>query len=183
MVDLVMVTIQLCSIAQMLTITAFAWSLIGSVTVFLIGRPLMDLNFQRSKTDADLRMVLANASQCCESSEEVEKATEALMTEMAVQRRMMYVNRNISFFIIPFNQLTPIIPILVIAPLFFNSAMEIGVVTTASLAFAKAVASMTMLVQQFTGVSQLFSNIKRLGTFCEVLDEYVAAANSTKQQG
>lgn len=183
MVDLIMVTIQLWSIAQVLTITAFAWSLIGSVAVFLIGRPLINLNFQRSKTDADLRMVLAKARKDGECSEEVDKAVdkavEAMMAEMAVLRRMMCVNRNTSFFIIPFNQLTPIIPILVIAPVFFSSGMEIGVVTTASIAFARAVASMTMLVQQFNGVSQLFSSIKRVGRFCEVLDEYCAASTAS----
>lgn len=175
MVDLIMVTIQLCTIAPVLTLTAFGWSVIGSVTVFLIGRPLINLNFQRSKTDADLRMVLVNARNDAEPGQEIDKAVDALMAEMAVQRRMMCVNRNVSCFIIPFNQLTPIMPILVIAPLFFNTGMEIGTVITASIAFARSVASMTMLVQQFTGISQLFSNIKRLGTFCEVLDEYTRA--------
>jgi putative ATP-binding cassette transporter len=172
MVDLFMVVIPLCSIAVVLPVTAFAWSLIGSVTVFLIGRPLMNLNFQRSKTDADLRMTLANLRQGAESGAEVDQSVQALLAEMAVLRRMMYVNRNVSIFLIPFNQLTPIIPILVIAPLFFNSGMEIGMVTTASIAFVRAVNSMTMLVQQFSGVSQLASSIKRVGRFCEVLDEY-----------
>jgi ABC-type uncharacterized transport system fused permease/ATPase subunit len=193
----VMLLTQLFFIAYMLSVAAFAWSLVGSIVVFAIGRSLAALTAEQSRTDASLRMELENAADhdpatlltakisepAVESSgvlmsPEQAEADKALLAKMTVLWSQMWVNLKISLANVPFKHLTSIVPIVVIGPFYFHSLMEIGTVTTAVFAFGLAVDSATMFVKEFPGISSMAANIKRLGTVVEVLDEYTAVARS-----
>jgi ABC-type uncharacterized transport system fused permease/ATPase subunit len=179
--DLIMGMIQLFVIAAILPLEAAAWSAVGIVIVYFVGRSLVTLNEQKGEKDGALRTVITNLNEAdadLDEAQELSQSLDALAQVMVVRRRMMIVNRNVSIFSYPFNQWTVILGTIVIAPFYFQHlfngapAMEIGVVTTVGLAFVKSVNSMTMLLQQFGGIAQWLGTIQRLGLFCEVLNEY-----------
>ncbi len=178
--DLIMGTIQLFKIDKYLVLEAIGWSIIGIVVVSSVGHSLVSLNERKGERDGALRTAITNANEvdAADVDAEREKVLACLSEVMTVRNRMMVVNRNVAGVTYPFNKWTEILGMVVMAPLFFQhlfngaTPMEIGVVTTASLAFAKSVSSMTMLVQQFGGIANWFATIKRAGVFCEVLNQY-----------
>ncbi|MBS2005304.1 MAG: hypothetical protein JST44_27580 [Cyanobacteria bacterium SZAS LIN-5] len=178
--DLIMGSIQLFEINKNLMIEAIAWSILGTVVVTYVGKSLIKLSNDKGELDGALRTAITNANEVdpSEAEEEREKVLVSLSAVMEVRNRMLSVNRNVSAVTYPFNKWTEILGMVVMAPLFFQhlfngaTPMEIGAVTTASLAFSKSVSSMTMFVQQFNGITSWLSNIKRAGVFCEVLEEY-----------
>ncbi len=186
--DMIMGTIQLLLINKDLVLEAIVWSIIGSAIVYYVGHSLVSLNERKGEKDGALRTAITNANSvdAVDVEPQREKVLACLTEAMAVRNRMMIVNRNVAGVTYPFNKWTEILGMVVMAPLFFAhlfngaSPMEIGVVTTASLAFAKSVGSMTMLVQQFGGIANWLATIKRAGTFCEVLNQYESAETPRK---
>jgi ABC-type uncharacterized transport system fused permease/ATPase subunit len=178
--DLIMGVIQLWAIDKKLVEEAVGWSVVGIVVVSYVGKSLVSLSERKGETDGAMRKAITNANEveASEADAEREKVLASLSEVMEVRNRMMMVNRNVASVTYPFNKWTEILGMVVMAPLFFTrlfngaTPMEIGVVTTASLAFAKSVGSMTMLVQQFQGIANWLATIKRAGVFCEVLAEY-----------
>lgn len=176
---------QLFFIAYTLTAAGLIWSTVGVLVVFFVGRSLPRLAAELSSTDASLREELQEAAdgenwhETTDFASEEALADERLRAKMQVLVRQMWVNFYISLVNVPFNHLSPIVPIVVIGPFYFHSLMEIGTVTTAVYAFGKAIDSATMFAKQYGGVSSLGGNIRRLGTFFEILEEYtqVAAAH------
>lgn len=178
--DLIMGSIQLFQIDKNLMLEAIAWSIMGVIVVTKIGHSLMALSENKSELDGAMRTAITNANEVDaeEADVEREKVLTSLSAVMDVRRRMLTVNRNVSAVTYPFNKWTEILGMVVMAPLFFQhffngaTPMEIGMVTTASLAFTKSVSSMTMFVQQFNGITNWLANVKRAGRLCEVINEY-----------
>ena len=185
--DTVMGMFQLYMNVPLLTLGALGWSLLGSGIVYLLARPLVALKRARQESDGDLRMALLAAREAATEAlgqaqvgREEAKAIAALKPVIEARRRIMYTRRNVSLFAIPFNLWTAVLPPLMIAPFFFQQSpfytpMAIGVVTTVGLAFVKAVTSMTMLVKEFDGITEGMSDIERVGTLMEAINEHIAA--------
>lgn len=178
--DLIMGSIQLWEIDRYLLLEAIGWSVLGVVVVSYVGHSLIRLSESKGELDGAMRTAITNANEvdASEVGEEREKVLASLSAVMDVRQQMLLVNRNVASVTYPFNKWTEILGMALMAPLFFQhlfngaSPLEIGVVTTASLAFAKSVSSMTMLVQQFQGITNWLATIKRAGRLCEVISEY-----------
>ncbi len=178
----------LWSISPTLSFTVVAYSVIGSFVSLWIGKKLIALNFVQSALEANLRHCLTDVRRDAESialyngeAREQRSSTDALRRTIANLYDMACVNRNLGFFTIPFNLLVPLIPAAVIASLYFDNQIDFGEITRAGMAFGTIFSGMTLLVQQFTGISSYAANINRVGSFVEVLDEYDAkTADSAK---
>ena len=55
---------------------------------------------------------------------------------VANTKRIIAVNRNLGFFTTGYNYLTPIIPVLIVAPLFIRGEAEFGVISRSAMAFS-----------------------------------------------
>jgi len=177
-VDICLFLGQLIMITWLLGAAVFIYSALGSVIMYLIGRKLVPLNLELRHRDAALREYLDDVNRDAESiaiynsgASEERGATSALVRLMATLRSVMYVNRRLSFFSTPYTLLMPLIPTIAIAHCYVHSTMQIGVVGIASLAFAKVFKGMTVIVDQFAGITFFLSDTHRLGAFEEVMDE------------
>ncbi len=188
-VNIVTFSSVLWGISHRLTYVVVAYSAVGSVIALVIGQRLIGLNFRQTKLEADLRYDLADVRRDAESialyqgeNRERLHASAGLRQAIANLYAMAYVNRNLGFYTTLFNFLVQIIPAVVIAPLYFGGNIDFGEITRAGLAFTLIFTSMTLFVQQFMGISSYFSNINRLGSFIEVMNEFDnAPAQLTKQ--
>ena len=114
----------LWSISRMLFASAVLYAALGSAVAYLIGRPLMHLNYDQSDREADFRAELVRVREHAESIALLGNEPQLrarLFTQIdafaANFRRIIAVNRNLGFFTIGYNYMIQLIPALVVAPL------------------------------------------------------------------
>jgi putative ATP-binding cassette transporter len=83
-------------------------------------------------------------------------------------------NRNLTFFITGYNYFALALPVLIVAPLYFQGKVELGVITQAQGAFATVLADFSLIITQFERISTYSAGIKRLGDLWDNLDEFDA---------
>lgn len=178
LVNVVMFIGVLWSFSGTLTLTVIAYSGIGSVVVFLIGRSLVDLTFELNKTEGDLRFGLGEVRREAESialycGEELnkDKADTRLDRVIATLMRIMRVHRNMQLFTNPFYALVPVIPAAIMAQLYFGGSIKFGDITQASMAFQSVFSGLTFLVGQFGGIASFAAIVNRLGGFVEGMEQ------------
>ncbi len=167
----------LYTISAMLTFVVIVYSLFGCFLTLYIGRRLVDLQFQHTKLEADLRYVMTDVRRDVESiafygGERRSKLQvfRAVKDAIGNLELMMILNRNLGFFTTNYNALVVLIPAAVIAPLYFAGDMQFGDITRAGMAFAQVFGGMTLIIGQFIGISAFTANVNRLGSFLESMD-------------
>ena len=73
--------------------------------------------------------------------------------------------RNLDFLTTSYNYLTWVLPIVVVAPEYFNGNVELGVISQASSAFGHILDDLSIVVNSFTDVSKFSAGIDRLYSF------------------
>lgn len=162
----------LWSISPKLFVIAVLYALAGSALTIWLGRPLIRLNYRQSDFEADFRSSLIHtrdhAREIASSGSEADVRGQ-LMARIdnlcGNLRRIIAVNRNLSFFTTGYNYLIQLIPVLFVAPLFISRQVEFGVIGQAAMAFATLLGAFSLVITQFQAISSYASVITRLGEF------------------
>jgi putative ATP-binding cassette transporter len=167
----------LWSISLNLIAAVFVYAGIGSVITYFIGRPLIGLNFAQLKKEADYRYKLVNVRDNAESiafyrgeRKELTRTRQRLKQALDNFLRIIKVSRNMNFFVVLYNNLTPVLPIVIVSPLYLSGKIEFGVVTQSADAFVRVVEALSILIQNFATISNIAAVVTRLGTFSEALE-------------
>jgi vitamin B12/bleomycin/antimicrobial peptide transport system ATP-binding/permease protein len=167
----------LYSISWMLLVAAVVYAAVGSLATYLLGRPLIGLNFAQLKKDADYRYKLINVRDSAESiafygDEKREYARTRQRLKFALRNLLSVVNwnRNLQFFTTGYNYLLTVLPTVIVAPLFFDGKIEFGSVIQAGAAFGVVINALSIVVNHFGNLSVFAAAINRLGSFWEALD-------------
>jgi putative ATP-binding cassette transporter len=175
----------LWSISPGLFGVAVAYAAAGSLVAVRLGRPLIGLNFTQSDREAsfrgDLVHVRANAESVALLRREGRLRTRLLRRVDALTanaRRIIAVNRNLSFFTTGYNFLLQIIPALIVGPLFMRGEAEFGVITQSAMAFSHLIGAFSLIVTQFQQISSYAVVLARLGALGESVDQVAARAAS-----
>src|SRR5262249_27989147 len=91
-------------------------------------------------------------------------------------KRIIAVNRNLSFFTTGYNYLIQIIPVLIVGPLFIRGTVEFGVIPQATMAFAHVVGAFSLVVNQFPSISSYAAVLARLSAFMSAAESIAARA-------
>ena len=166
----------LWSISINLTIVAVIYAAIGSLITYFLGRPLVGLNFQQLRKEADYRYKLINIRDNAESiafyrgeKKENTRARQKLKIAVTNLKSIISWNRNLGFFTTGYNYFVTILPTIVVAPLYLDGKIEFGVVTQAGFAFSQVLGALSIIVLNFGGLSTFGAVVSRLGTFWEVV--------------
>jgi len=168
---------------------AVIYAATGTLITHLIGRPLVELYFERQHREADFRFSLARLR---EYSEQVAllggEPAEATMIGRGftalianyidlVRRRM-----RVTAFTQLFGQLSPIIPYIFSAPYYFLGKIELGVMTQTAQAFGRVSDSLTFFVNYYTYLAGFKSVVDRLNSFDAAIDhaESLSGAGATR---
>src|SRR5262245_42407729 len=164
----------LWSITPVLFAATVAYAALGSVATVWLGRPLIGLSFTQSDREAsfraDLVHVRANAESVALLRREGRLRTRLLRRVDALTanaRRMIAVNRNVSFFTTGYNYLIQIIPALIVGPLFMRGEREFGVITQSAMAFSHLIGAFSLIVTQFQSISSYAAVLTRLRSLSE----------------
>ena len=177
-VNLIAWSAVLWRISSTLTYTSFTYSFVGSVMTMLIGKRLVALNFAQVKKEADFRYNLVQIRDNSESIAmyrgEEKEATQVKQRLRDVLRNLNLLigwNRNLGFFIRGYDYFKSVIPVLIVAPLFFSSEVKFGTVATATIAFSWVLDALSLIVSQFERLSSFAATISRLHSLSEELDK------------
>jgi vitamin B12/bleomycin/antimicrobial peptide transport system ATP-binding/permease protein len=174
----------LWSISPRLFAVAVGYAAVGSLLTVVLGRPLIWLNYAQSDREASFRADLVHVRENAESvallRREGRLRTRLLRRVdelIANARRMIAVNRDLSFFTTGYNYLIQIIPALIVGPLFMRGHVEFGVITQSAMAFTHLVGAFSLIVTQFQLISSYGAVLARLGGLSEAMDHAAESAS------
>ncbi|MDF9391796.1 MULTISPECIES: ABC transporter ATP-binding protein/permease [Methylococcus] len=166
------------SISPLLFGVAVAYAVAGSYFTVRLGRPLVQLNYDQLDREADFRAGLLHVRENAESiallhrerriQSRLLRQLEALTANF---RRLIAVNRNLGFFTTWYNYLIPVIPALVVAPLFIEGKVEFGVITQSTMAFTYLLGAFSLIVTQFQSISAYTAVIARLRGLIQAVEK------------
>ncbi len=168
----------LWTISPKLFMVAVLYAIGGSALTIWLGRPLIRLNYRQSDFEADFRTELIRIREDREriaasgaDADIKQKVGERIDSLVSNIRRIIAVNRNLSFFTSGYNYLIQLIPVLIVAPLFIRGQVEFGVIGQAAMAFATLLGAFSLIITQFQAISSYASVIARLGEFAEHVEQ------------
>jgi putative ATP-binding cassette transporter len=146
----------------------------GSALTVLIGRPLIPINFEQRRREADFRYALVGVRDNSEAialyggeRREHRALLERLRAAVRTVHRLLLAERNLAFFTYAYDLLLPLVPFIVLAPSFFAGTLEFGKITQASAAFITLRSSLSLIIDQFTSLSGFAAVVERLGVYQE----------------
>jgi len=159
-----------------LFIAIFLFASIGTFLTVCIGKVLIRLNYESLQKEADFRFSLVRVRENAESiafyaGENVEERETDRRFENVIDN-MILINvaqRNLDFLTTGYNYLTWVLPIIVVAPEYFNGNVELGVISQASSAFGHILDDLSIVVNSFTDVSKFSAGIDRLYSFMSAI--------------
>lgn len=167
----------LWSISINLIIAVVLYALVGSLITYFVGRPLISLNFNQLKKEANYRYKLVNVRDNAESiafyradRKELTRTRQRLKGALDNFKKIVNLNRNLNLFITFYNNVKPVVPVVVVSGLFFAGEIELGVVTQSTDAFIRVVEALSILIQNFAMISSVTAVVTRLGSFSEALE-------------
>ncbi|WP_165074016.1 ABC transporter ATP-binding protein/permease [Paludisphaera rhizosphaerae] len=167
----------LWSITPWLVLAALVYAGFGTGTAILLGRPLVRLNNAQLQREADLRYALVRARENAEAiavadaSPRLASTLHARLGALARNQGLIIrVTRNLVMFTGAYNYMIQIIPLLIVAPLYFAQKVEFGVVTQAAMAFAQVLGALSLIITQFETLSSFAAVSSRIDALVESVD-------------
>jgi putative ATP-binding cassette transporter len=168
-------------ITPWLFLCALGYAAIGCIGTIFLGRRLVTLNNQQIQREADFRYGLGRLREHAEEVAQVageEEQKGRLLPRLARvisnYRIVIRVGRNMGFFITAFKYMPQIIPVVVVAPLYLQGAVEFGAVTQAAMAFAQFQGAFALLETQYQDLTTYAAVVGRLGAMWEATEPAAA---------
>ena len=169
----------LWSISSALVSVAMVYAAFGTYMCFKIGSRLVGLHYDRYQKEADLRYGLVRVRDNAESiafyrgekREHLDLITR-LNSIVGNMRTIIVWNRNLGFFRNSYAYLALVLPILIVAPMFMRGEVQFGVVTQTVSAFAQVLGAVSVVSNNFEGLSIYVAGIRRLGSLWDDLDQF-----------
>jgi putative ATP-binding cassette transporter len=151
---------------------ALIYAIIGTVLTHLIGWPLVQLNFNQQRFEADFRFNLVRVR---ENSEQIallegERAeTDRLLTRFGrvVDNFMLIMTRTkkLTFFTAGYQQASIIFPYVVVSPAYFAGTMQLGGLMQTASAFNSVQTSLSFFITVYRQLAEWRAVIQRLSGF------------------
>jgi len=168
----------LWSISRLMVGFLIVYALIGTVVTFgVFGKPLISLNFQQLRREADFRFSLIRIRENAEAiafyrgeARESENVTGRFGELFRNYNRLLKRTLGLNLFQYAYSFVTYILPSLIIAPRVLSGELEVGRVVQAAGAFTAMLSALTIFVDNFEILSGFAAGIERLHSFSKSLD-------------
>ncbi len=151
---------------------AVVYALGGSVLARIIGQPLIGLNFQLQRYEADFRFNLVRVRENAEGialyrGEAVEAAALVNHFDHIFDTwwALMHATKRLMFFTVGYNQVAVVFPLLVSAPRYFAGAISLGVLMQIGNAFGQVQGGLSWFVDSYAGLAGWKASTDRLVMF------------------
>jgi putative ATP-binding cassette transporter len=153
-------------------IGALIYAGVGTWATLRVGRPLISLNYNQQRFEADFRYSLVRVRENAESiaffkGEERETASLSLRFDGIYKNFIALLIRNMKLTALSsgFGQIAIIVPYLVAAPKYFSHAILFGGIQQIANSFDQVQTSLSFIVNSYDDIAELRAIMERLGQF------------------
>jgi len=156
---------------------ALIYAVLGTWVTHLVGRPLIKLNFDQQRYEADFRYSLVRLR---ENAEEVtllsgEPAEEQRLGDrfksvISNWHAIMSRTKQLTFLTAGYRQAAIIFPFLVVSPLYFNGNMQLGDLMQIAAAFGQVQTALSFFVSAYSSIADWKAVLDRLAGFNASMD-------------
>ena len=155
-----------------LVLGAMVYALLGTVLTHLIGRPLVGLNFQQQRYEADFRFNLVRTRENAEQiallqGEPVERTRLLSRFAMVVQNWLgiMQRTKKLTAFTSSYAQAAVIFPYILVAPAYFAEKIQLGGMMQTASAFGSVQEALSFFITAYRTLAEWQSVVARLSGF------------------
>jgi vitamin B12/bleomycin/antimicrobial peptide transport system ATP-binding/permease protein len=160
---------------------ALIYACIGTALTHLIGRPLIALNFQQQRYEADFRFSLVrvreNSEQIALLDGEPAERDRLLMRFGNVVGNWLAImsrQKKLTFFTASYAQASVVFPFVMVSPAYFANVIQLGGLMQTANAFGQVQGALSVFVSLYRSLAEWSAVIERLSGF----DKSVAAAQA-----
>jgi putative ATP-binding cassette transporter len=177
----------LWGISQSLVGFLVLYALLGTlVTVLIFGKPLVRLNFEQLKREANFRFSLVRIRENAEAiafyrgeAQEANQVNNRFVEAFENFKQLIFWELNLNALTNAYEFIPFVLPALVVAPAVFAGEIEVGKVTEAQGAFVRVFFSLNVVVARFQSLTSFGAGIDRLFGFAEALDHVESETDDT----
>jgi putative ATP-binding cassette transporter len=165
---------------------ALIYAALGTWLAHLVGRPLIRLNVQQQKVEADFRYALVRFRENAEGialhrGEAEEGATLSGRFHGVIGNwwALMVATKRLTFFTAGYAQMASVFPFVVAAPRFFSGAIPLGGLTQTAQAFGEVQGALSWFVDNYSELTQWRATVARLTGFRDAIE----AAHAATERG
>lgn len=178
------------SVMQLVAFSAVLWSISRDLVYFLVfyaifgtgmalavfGKPLIGLNFMQLRREADFRFGMVRIRENAEpiafyrgEAQESQQVRRRFAAAFDNYNQLIRRTLHLNLFQYAYSLLTIVLPSVIIADDVLSGELEVGRAVQAGGAFAAVLTAISVIVENFEGLSRLAAGIDRLNTFSRVL--------------
>ncbi len=165
---------------------ALAYALVGTAIMFKVGHPLVTINYQQQRVEADFRFMLVRLRENAEQVALYDGAdTEDKRLGTAFGRirdnwkRVMSLTKRLTLVNSLYGQIAIIFPIIAVAPQFFAGTFTLGIIMQINNAFGTVSDSMSWFINSYGTLASWRATVNRLREFRRTIDnQHFAEAES-----
>jgi putative ATP-binding cassette transporter len=157
---------------------ALLYAVVGTWLTHMIGRPLIGLQFERQRYEADYRFALVRLRENSEGvalyggeKEELDNFRARFTGVIANWWSIMRKQKQLGFFTTTYDQLAIIFPLLVALPRYFSGAIQLGGLMQISSAFGQVQGSLSWFIEAYTLFAEWKASVDRLTGFSASLEK------------
>ncbi|MBD2229994.1 ABC transporter ATP-binding protein/permease [Phormidium tenue] len=147
------------------------------VTVGIFGQPLVRLNFEQLKREANFRFSLVRIRENAEAiafyrgeAQEASQVNNRFMAAFENFKKLIVWELNLNALTNAYEFIPFVLPAIVVAPAVFSGDLEVGKVSEAQGAFVRVFFSLNVVVARFSELTSFGAGIDRLYSFAEALN-------------
>lgn len=168
----------LWGISRLLVGILVAYAFVGTILTFRVfGKPLISLNFQQLRREADFRFSLIRVRENAEAiafyqgeARESEHVFERFHALYSNYKRLLKRTLGLNLFQAAYRFVTYALPSAVIAPRIISGELEVGQAVQAGGAFSAMLGALTLFIDNFETLSTFAAGIDRLQAFSKAID-------------
>ena len=155
---------------------AVLYAVVGSIATYMIGRPLVRVNFNLERYNADFRYRMVRIRENAESialyrgeTDEERRLRSAFGRIYDTWWDLMRYTKRLSWLTSFYGQAASIFPFIVAAPQYFAGKIQLGVLTQTADAFAQVQSALSWFVDTYPRLAEWKAGVDRLTTFSEAM--------------
>ncbi len=164
---------------------ALLYAVAGSAITYYVGRPLIALNFQQERFEADFRFSLVRMREYAEgvalyAGEATERVGHLSRLERIRQNwyALMHYTKRLGALTIGYGQVATVFPYFVAGHRYFSGAITLGGLTQIANAFGQVQSSLSWFVDSYSELANWKASVDRLLTFHHAVERARADAQA-----
>lgn len=151
---------------------ALIYSIAATWIAHMIGKPLIGLEFEQEKREANFRFTLARLREYSEQialmrgeGTEQRNISERFGDIVTNFYRLVWARLKLSTFTFSFGQANVVVPYMLLAPHYFSGKITLGIMTQVASAFDRVQTAMSFFIDRYQTIASYVASINRLTSF------------------